>query len=684
MSRLTALSLVAALTVGCGDAQVVGIHDVQGDGGSSPLAGETVTVEGVVVGDFQGSNSEGLGGFFVQEEDTDADADPATSEGVWVFQGDDGTSVRQGDRVRVTGEVIEFEGLTEIDVRRGGEVRVAGTAALPSPTAVTLPPDGSGGWESVEGMRVRIAGGPVITATNDLDRFGAVTLARGRRLLQFTECADPDADALGRYARRQEARSILLDDGRGGRDLPVALGGLAPDGDEAGALRAGNALPGVEGVADERFGDYRVQATSIPRVTLLNPRPTEAPAVGGTLKVVSANVLNYFNGDGRGGGFPTERGARTREQFERQEAKIVAALCALDADVIGLVEIENDGHGPESSIRALAAAIRAGCGTAYEIVTAPDPGDDEIRVGLLYRPDQLRAVGRPSALTAPRSVFARNRVPLAASFEVSGDGAAAGEVFTVVVNHLKSKGGSCDDSGIPGDDADDGSGACDGTRVAAARAIVDWLASAPTGVDDSDYLVIGDLNAYRRERPLDVFRDAGYVNVVAAAGRAHGDSCGRDASYVFGGAWGTLDYALASASLSAQVSGAAVWPVNAAEPDALAYYAPAATDDYYRYSDHDPVVVGLRLGDVSATRDRRSGAAPGSELRYLRDRHYRVVPAPPAGPATLVTVGGRAMGIDLAPGGQVSVPRDVTAGAYVLQFRDDFGQVVSHRVVVGP
>ena len=64
------------------------------------------------------------------------------------------------------------------------------------------------------------------------------------------------------------------------------------------------------------------------------------------------NVLNYFNGDGLGGGFPTARGAETPFELDRQEAKIVAALAAIDADVVGLMEIENDASARPAPSRS--------------------------------------------------------------------------------------------------------------------------------------------------------------------------------------------------------------------------------------------------------------------------------------------------------------------------------------------
>ncbi len=86
----------------CGD-PATPIHTVQGSGAASPIAGSSVAIEGVVVGDYQAAGE--FGGFYVQEEAL-ADADPATSEGIFVFSTLANVSV--GDRVRVRGTVTEF------------------------------------------------------------------------------------------------------------------------------------------------------------------------------------------------------------------------------------------------------------------------------------------------------------------------------------------------------------------------------------------------------------------------------------------------------------------------------------------------------------------------------------------------------------------------------------------------
>ena len=184
-----------------------------------------------------------------------------------------------------------------------------------------------------------------------------------------------------------------------------------------------------------------------------------------------------------------------------------------------------------------------------------------------------------------------------------------GGIFTVAVNHLKSKGSDCNDLNDP--DLLDGAGNCNLTRTAAAQALVDWLASDPTGSGDSDYLIIGDLNSYDKEDPIDAIK-AGPDDILGTADDYTDlifNFQGEDAySYVFDGQIGYLDHALASAGLVPEVTGTADWHINADEPDLIDYdmtfKAPAQdalyAPDPFRASDHDPVIVGLNVCDEIA------------------------------------------------------------------------------------
>jgi Ca2+-binding RTX toxin-like protein len=297
------------------------------------------------------------------------------------------------------------------------------------------------------------------------------------------------------------------------------------------------------------------------------------------------------------------RGADDVEEFTRQRDKIIAALKEISADVVGLIEIEN--HPGDVPTADLVSGLNdvLGAGT-YDYIATGAIGTDAIRVAFIYKPASVSPVGAYAILDTsvdPRFLDDFNRPALAQTFQDN----ATGGIFTAVVNHLKSKGSDCNAVGDP--DTGDGSGNCNLTRKAAAEALVDWLASDPTGSGDEDFLIIGDLNSYDKEDPIDAILTGSDADILST-----GDNyTDLDAlfngefaySYVFDGQLGYLDHALANVELLSQVTGVTVWHINADEPDLIDYdtsfkgpnqvaiYAP----DAYRSSDHDPVIVGLDL-----------------------------------------------------------------------------------------
>jgi hypothetical protein len=565
----------------CGDPATL-IPAVQGDGDISPLQGQrNVVIEGIVNGDFQAESQ--LRGFFVQEEPEQTDGDAATSDGLFVFDDGFGVDVAPGDQVRVRGQVIEFRGLTEM--MGVTDLVVCANRTPPTPMDVTLPVADVSDWERYEGMLITMPQTLTVSGNYTLGRYGELILAADERLWVPTNRVEPGAPALALQAANDRNR-ILLDDGATGEN-PNPAPYLA----ERETLRAGDLVAGVTGVLSYGFDAYRIQPTAPIQVTIANPRPEAPPPVGGTLRVASFNVLNYFDGDGSGGGFPTPRGADTPAEFADQRAKIISALVDLDADIIGLIEVENDA-APNSALADLVAGLNAEMGAeTYALIDTGVIGSDAIRVALVYRPDTVEPVGDFAVLDSsvdPAFVDDKNRPALAQTFAEK----ASGERLTVAVNHLKSKGSDCADVGDP--DAGDGQGNCNLTRTRAAMALVNWLATDPTASGDPDVLIIGDLNAYAREDPITAIRDAGYTDLIQAF------QGGRGYSYVFDGQAGYLDHALASPSLTPQVTGTAVWHINADEPRALDYndfnqpglYRP----DPFRSSDHDPVLVGLAPG----------------------------------------------------------------------------------------
>lgn len=585
----------------CGD-PVAFIHQIQGSGAVfDPDFAGVQSVEGVI-----SAVHPALGGFYVQEEPADQDADAATSEGIFVYLGGDPeVDLVAGDVVRVTGTVDEHEtsggASSQTQLAGSPALEVCGNTAVPAPVDLLFPVADLSELEAVEGMLVRLPQDMVISEFFNFDRFGEVVVALPPngwyRLYTPTAVVEPGAPAVA-LADDYVRRRILIDDARSSQNPDPAI---HPGNGDVFTLdnrfRGGDLITGIEGVIDQTFGEYRLQPTRYGAYSAVNHRPPAPDAVGGNTRVAAMNVLNYFltldqGPDVCGGGANLEcRGADSTEELERQREKIVAALAGLNADVVGLTEMENTpGVEPAAD---LASRLNDAVGAdTYAFVDTGVVGTDAIRVGILYRPDVVQPVNGFAVLDSSvdsRFIDDRNRPVIAQTFERNG------QRFTIAVNHLKSKGSPCDDVGDPS--LDDGQGNCNETRTQAAAALADWLAGDPTGAGSSSSLVIGDLNSYDKEDPIDVLESAGYSDLLA---QFQGELA---YSYVFDGQSGYLDYVMASHDLLPHVTGATAWHVNADEPDILDYDTSFKRDaqdqlfeaNAFRSSDHDPVIVGLQL-----------------------------------------------------------------------------------------
>lgn len=577
------------------------ISAVQGAGDASPLVDTVVEIEGIVTADFQGED--GLDGFFVTSLAADVDSDPMTSEGLFVYFTD--TDVNVGDHVRVQGTVDEYYDSTQLaDVT---QIAVCGTDEVASATTISLPLNSQADLEAYEGMLVSLDQTLVVTNNYGLGRYGEVELAT-ERLYQGTQVALP-GDAANAVEAANLTKKILLDDGSTAQNSdPTAYpaAGLSAE----NTLRTGDTVNAVTGVVAYSFSTYRIHPTVTPQFIATNARE-DAPEQSeeADLRIASFNVLNYFNGDGQGGGFPTSRGADSEEELVRQEAKLVSAISAMQADVVGLMEIENDGFGEFSAIASLVNALNdadTANNYAYVDFNVSQIGTDAITTALIYRADKVEEVGT-AAITTDYPFDYSNRAPIAQSFKsLSTD-----EVFTVSVAHLKSKGSCGDDNN---DDLGDGQGCWNEIRTEAATAFSSWLDGKPTGVDDEDIILVGDMNAYAMEDPIRKFDEKGYKNVVA---ELDGDTLSY--SYSFSGRAGSLDHALATESLLSKVVAANDWHINADEPIVLDYNLEYKSEGHqstlysesaYRASDHDPVIVDIKSEVVLSPEEQTPVIAP--------------------------------------------------------------------------
>ncbi|MEO1491281.1 MAG: ExeM/NucH family extracellular endonuclease [Pseudomonadota bacterium] len=633
----------------------------------SPLSGQIVTIEAVVTAEFL----DGLSGFFVQEEDADQDGNDATSEGLFIFDnGLDLEGLAVGDLVQVTGEVGEFFGQTQISadfveiVSSGNTLPTATEVTFPT-TGVILDDDGEfvADLEAVEGMLITIPTDMTVTEFFNLDRFGEYRVSSDGRLESFTQNNDPDVEGFAQHLQDIAARSVTLDDGSSEQnpdELKIIDGndGILTADD---SFRIGDTISDITGVLGYSFDQFRIQDGQ-GTFTETNPRPLSPDDIGGTFSVASLNVLNFFTtlDDGTAqtdGGFDP-RGADdlTRfdtnselantdpnAEFDRQTEKLVNAIVELDADILGLVEIENTDDN-----RALQALVDAVNDRLHELGSedryhAVDPGGlvggengDAITTGLIFKANTVEQtagttvevlddtrVTEELGLDFGQPVFDgvnTNRNPVVATFT----DLASGQELTVAVNHFKSKGGTGD-----GADADqlDGAGNFNQTRLNGSIALDAFLQTNPTNSNSDKILILGDLNAAQQEDPVTFLEDAGFTDLAEEFINDPDTPESENRSFVFDGQSSTLDYALANEALLADVAGVTEWHINADEADAIDFNLDFGRnpdlfdgDSPARNSDHDPVLVSFEFAPIvlgTDGNDRLVGTDAGEILNGL-------------------------------------------------------------------
>ena len=621
------------------------IAEIQGPGATSPLAdGTVVTTKGIVTAAYP---TGGFKGYYIQTPGTGGPVDPAsdtTSDGIFVFQasGTFPTAVQVGNYVQVTGSVTEFFGMTELNVAAADVVDLGAPPAAVTAATTNGWPATNAARESLEGMLYRPTGAFTVTNTFTTNQYGEVGLASGTKpLIQRTEVEKPGPAASSAVEADNAARAVTLDDGSSTNFLATS-GGLLVNGDltppyisQTAPVRVGEAVTFTKDVVlDYRNNAWKLQPTATVTgpdntgspVTFNNTRtaaPDEAFIGQADLKVASFNVLNYFttlgtdgascvpfkdrDGDGSTvSGGCDQRGAWDAEDLARQQAKIVKAINALDADVVGLMEIENSarlGEPKDEALTTLVGALNADAGAGTwaanpSSAELPPVADmDVINSAIIYKPAAVGRVGASRALgtqSAAGGAFDNAREPLGQVFHP----VAGGSDFLFVVNHFKSKGSA---GPWPGDaDTGDGQGSSTESRVRQATALRDWVPTVLASTGTKGVVMVGDYNSYSQEDPLQVLYSAGYTDVEKKFD--HGEY-----SYSFSGLSGSLDHVLVNAEALERSTGADIWNINSPESTALEYsrYNYTATDffqpDPYASSDHDPVVLGLAAGTPTET-----------------------------------------------------------------------------------
>ncbi|MGI9822011.1 ExeM/NucH family extracellular endonuclease [Agromyces sp. Marseille-Q5079] len=599
------------------DPETATIAEVQGAGDASPLVGQKVTVEGVITADYR---SGGYNGVTIQT--AGPDTTPGVSDGVFVFGMPAVGAV--GDLVKVTGAVSEYFGLTEITADAAGVEVVTAGAGLPE--AQPLPDTLVGtAREALESMLVAPTGTYLLSSTHEVYNYGSLWIAAGDTLpVKGTETLDAGAES-NAVAAANRGRLLVLDDGWNSTVTSAGHPADQPYLTKDQIVRNGDRviLPSAPYVLSYGFDAWRLQPTAPidstspaevrPTFETLNPRPEAAPAVGGDIQVGVFNVLNYFttllseNANARG--------AATAEEFALQQKKIVAAITALDAEVVALQEIENSfklGEARDEATASLVAELNAAEGSdvwAY----IPTPASltaattDFIQSAIIYRTDAVTPKGDAQTVI-DESVWGNAREPIAQAFTLPN-----GNDFSVIANHFKSKSGS-------GTQPADGQGFFNADRVAQATSL---LTLADTMADQAgEVFLLGDFNSYAEEDPIQVLTGAGYTDLLP-------DLTDDQYTYTFDGELGSLDHALGNAAAVQGVTGIGRWAINSPEWSDRQYENGSPDDgSVFRSSDHDPQVIGLDSSKLTDVVD--------ISVMTINDFHGRIEQAAPAAGAAVL------------------------------------------------
>ncbi|ELV7507751.1 ExeM/NucH family extracellular endonuclease [Aeromonas veronii] len=676
-------------------AQLTPIPTIQGTGSASALATQTVTDKN---GNVTGKISTGtfnvrgivttLGqsltkGFYLT--DPVGDGNPATSDGIFVYLNDKDFAtkykdIKPGAELCLEAKVEEYYGGTQLKPTfESSKARLQVTAqGLNVPTSVLQVNEGETLAQALnrhEGMRVRLDSSSDLHLTRNYG-FDYKVYRNNVELAHKTPLIKPT-----QFHVASSADAVALATKNGSNRLVVESDYKAPDGvlpwfpswdADQGYLRIGDQLTGLEGVIVYNKDAFRLVVPSDITLTagalLRSPEEDrqDAPArlAGSDLRIGSFNVLNYFTSHSSIGGALNilckdqadadnakgcNRGAKSQPEFEKQRTKIVNAITAMDADLLGLMEMENNGFEDNSALHNLVTRLneqQKDASKHYAYVRLPVTaltdgkffGGDAIMVAMIYRPALLTPSGDASVIKLPEQRYTTGGVAKTAgqrdSLVQTFTFAKSKEPLTLVVNHLKSKGSGCYENGDGKTEPADLQGKCTEFRVSAAKVLGEAVSKLPGQV-----LLVGDFNSYAKEDPIRVLTDYNPATserkIVSAShtfiGEQSYEQLGREVtrsyglidlnvkfnkekaiSYSYDGELGTLDYALANPALASKVAGVADWHINSFESSLFEYGSKYTgsllkSDNHFSASDHDPIIVDLRLESDATKPDTSSG-----------------------------------------------------------------------------
>ncbi len=271
------------------------------------------------------------------------------------------------------------------------------------------------------------------------------------------------------------------------------------------------------------------------------------------LLVCGFNVENYFMTWG-------SMGADSYAEHQAQRAKVHKALKRINADIYGLVELQKG----DEAIREIVTDLNKALPERNYRYFSGDASSTFQKVDFVYDENKVEPINTP--VGTDEEVADRKKMICFREKET-------GEKFIYSINHFKSMN--------TGDEE---------RRIKEARAVVSLYNTYKQNknIREKDVLFMGDMNCYAFTEPIKVFTESGMIDLHRAF---HGDS---SYSYMYGGMASYIDHAISNGTMYRQITGMSGFHINSDEDDRYNYQR-SSDETMFRCSDHDPVLVGLKL-----------------------------------------------------------------------------------------
>lgn len=536
----------------------------------SDRIGEEVTVEGVVHGVFARANQ--LAGFFMQVDKRNYHEDAPVTQGIFVHYANI-SNLKLGQHVVVRGTLEQVEENIQLS---NVDAFVACATKDIVRSHIRFPIEELSQLERYKGMAVQITGPEFITDHAYLEQKGQLALSTEelRYPTEFMSAGEAVHQKIASYHHM----TIILDDGST-VEYPEQVIYPSPGLSASNPLRIGDRMLNLQGVMYSVQGQYVLEPVDMPTLARGNARE-EKPKLPeqGDLRLADVDLWQYIPGT---------------HSFARQRPKVTSMFDALQADIIGVQQVRNDGVGQLSALQDLVDMLNAATeGSPYAFVQVGEEvlGEGEYINAILYRLDKVKEVGQAAALATGQFDGSIHTPSYAQTFEHL----ETGKRVTYAVHQLVGR--DCDES-MTGNpllsDAGDGQECASLAREQGAQQINQWLATQPTGVAAPTFHG-GTINAFQQEEAVQSLLAQGYTSSAELASSAY--------TVIRQGMKGNLDYIFVPEEQQEAVVGATTWKIAADEPDAFNYLGFGRTESqligwysnsFHRFSSRNPVVVQL-------------------------------------------------------------------------------------------